>query len=176
MDVNLWDRILIDSNKIKYGAENDLNDEANAYLKFDAISCLNLLDRCETPLTYLKKIKNALVKDGLLIIALVLPFKSYVEYNNNNKPREMLFDFTALKNTTITDQTKIANNGVCEISSNSCQKINKVNKQISYLVENVFEPLGFELLKFTRLPYLCEGNLAQSYYFMYDYIFIFRSK
>lgn len=47
---------------------------------FDAISCLNLLDRCDNPITILKQIRNKLNPDtGVLILALVLPLKQYVE-------------------------------------------------------------------------------------------------
>ena len=52
--------------------------------KYDVISCLNLLDRCDKPLTILRNIKKALnpVK-GKVILALVLPFRPYVEYGKN---------------------------------------------------------------------------------------------
>ena len=60
LDVNKWDEQISDSNQI---------------LKYDAISCLNLLDRCDEPVTLIRKIKNALTPNGLLIVALVLPFK-----------------------------------------------------------------------------------------------------
>ncbi len=48
-------------------------------------------------------------------------------------------------------------------------------QQITILIEQVFRPLGFELEKFTRLPYLCEGNLSQSFYYLIDYLFALKS-
>lgn len=138
-----------------------IKDESNqdSFLKFDAISCLNLLDRCDKPFSLLKQIKNALKPNGLLIVALVLPFKPFVEYNPDNKPTENLLD--------------VSLNGSC-VKKEPCQ-MNKVNRQINHLIGNVFEPIGFQLTKFTRLPYLCEGNLAQSYYYLIDYIFVFKN-
>lgn len=136
------------------------NSGERSFLKFDAISCLNLLDRCDKPLSLIKQMKDALKPNGLLIVALVLPYKPYVEYNPDNKPSEDLLN-TSLQETCV---------------KNEPCKMNKVNKQIKHLIENIFQPLGFELTKFTRLPYLCEGNLAQSYFYLIDYVFVFKNK
>lgn len=48
--------------------------------KFDVIACLNLLDRCDKPLTLLSDIKETLHPEtGRLIVAVVLPFRPLVE-------------------------------------------------------------------------------------------------
>ncbi len=47
------------------------NSGSGNFLKYDAISVLNLLDRCDKPLTLLNQIKNALKPDGLLIIGII---------------------------------------------------------------------------------------------------------
>jgi len=48
--------------------------------QYDVISCLNLLDRCERPLTLLRQIRASLTATtGRLLLAVVLPFSSYVE-------------------------------------------------------------------------------------------------
>lgn len=48
--------------------------------QYDVISCLNVIDRCENPLTLLRQIHASLKPDvGLLVLAVVLPFSSYVE-------------------------------------------------------------------------------------------------
>ena len=48
---------------------------------FDVISCLNLLDRCDKPMTILKYIHKKLTPGtGRLLLALVLPFHPYVEF------------------------------------------------------------------------------------------------
>ena len=57
-----------------------INEWHDGTHKFDVISCLNLLDRCDQPGSLLHKIKDVLVPDtGRLIVATVLPFKPYVE-------------------------------------------------------------------------------------------------
>jgi len=48
--------------------------------RFDVVSCLNVLDRCETPLSLLNNIKRVLRSDGIAIISFVIPFKPYVEF------------------------------------------------------------------------------------------------
>lgn len=47
-----------------------------------------------------------------------------------------------------------------------------VEKQVTSFVENVLTPLGFEIERFTKLPYLCEGDLEHSYYVLYDIVFV----
>jgi hypothetical protein len=113
-------------------------------IKFDVITCLNVLDRCEKPLTLLKNIRNHLnVEHGRLIVGLVLPFKPYYEYNNDHHPNEWIRIDGRLP-----------------------------EEQINELIRTVFQPLGFQLKKFSRLPYLCEGDMEQSYYFLSDYVFV----
>jgi cyclopropane fatty-acyl-phospholipid synthase-like methyltransferase len=112
--------------------------------KFDVITCLNVLDRCEKPLSLLKNIREHLNSDhGRVIISLVLPFKPYFEYNNDHNPNESIHIKGRLP-----------------------------EEQINEFISNVFQPLGFRLRKLSRLPYLCEGDMERSYYFLSDYIFV----
>ena len=156
----------------------------NEFFKYDLISVLNLLDRCDTPITLLKKIKNALKPNGILVVALVLPFKPYVEYNADNKPKECIFDESLVRDDTATqDEANACTNTLQPVIHNSeeancsgaIRRKKKTNQQIDSLIERVFKPLGFALQRFSKLPYLCEGNLVQSYYFMTDYVFVFKS-
>ncbi|ELU17292.1 hypothetical protein CAPTEDRAFT_167325 [Capitella teleta] len=48
---------------------------------YDLVSCLNLLDRCEQPITMLHQMKHVLHPTrGRLLLAIVLPFSPYFEY------------------------------------------------------------------------------------------------
>lgn len=49
--------------------------------KYDMISCLNLIDRCDKPLELLQQIRDSLNPNGLVLLAVVLPFSPYVEYS-----------------------------------------------------------------------------------------------
>jgi 2-polyprenyl-3-methyl-5-hydroxy-6-metoxy-1,4-benzoquinol methylase len=48
-------------------------------LMYDVITCLNVLDRCDYPMTMLKDMVRVVKQDGCIIIAVVLPFSPYVE-------------------------------------------------------------------------------------------------
>lgn len=52
-------------------------------MKYDVISCLNVLDRCEKPITLLNQIKSSLKPGGLSVISFVIPFNPYVEFGKN---------------------------------------------------------------------------------------------
>ena len=47
-------------------------------------------------------------------------------------------------------------------------------EQLSTLVQDVLVPVGFEVERFTKLPYLSEGDLYHSYYVLYDAVFVLR--
>ena len=46
---------------------------------YDLISCLNVLDRCDQPLSLLRRLHGKLKDGGVLILAVVFPFKPFVE-------------------------------------------------------------------------------------------------
>lgn len=125
----------------------DIENWANGHLIYDVISCLNLLDRCNYPLNILKQIKATLRPEtGRLVVALVLPFSAYVEENSvDHKPAEKL----GIQGNTFEDQT-------------------------TDMINNVFKPLGFELVTFSRVPYLSEGDLSTSFYVLHDAIFVLK--
>ena len=106
---------------------------------YDVISVLNLLDRCSRPLTLLKQIRNALKPDGLLLIALVWPFRPYVEFSSvDHRPEEEL----PIVGRTFEEQA-------CSLM-------------------NLLRSLGFRVVSWSRVPYLCEGDLDRSFYHLSD--------
>ncbi|XP_022901600.2 protein-L-histidine N-pros-methyltransferase [Onthophagus taurus] len=116
--------------------------------KYHTVACLNLLDRCENPFGMLKEIRGTLEPNGRAVIALVLPLSQYVETGSkNHQPKEFL-EITGL---TFEDQVESA-------------------------IHQLFEPLGFEMESWTRVPYLCEGDLNQSFYWLDDAVFILKLK
>nr|XP_033324405.1 methyltransferase-like protein 9 isoform X1 [Megalopta genalis]XP_033324406.1 methyltransferase-like protein 9 isoform X1 [Megalopta genalis] len=116
---------------------------------FNVILCLNLLDRCDRPNTLLRRLKMSLAPGGRLVVALVLPFTPYVEVGEraDHKPSEYL---------------PVKGNGL--------------EGQIASLVDRVFAPLGLRCLAWSKLPYLCEGDLGQAYYFLDDVVFILEAQ
>lgn len=41
-------------------------------------------------------------------------------------------------------------------------------------MQGVLLPAGFELEAFSRLPYLCEGDMYHSYYVLHDVVLILK--
>lgn len=78
-----------------------INEWQNTGFQYDVISCLNLLDRCDQPLTLLKDIRSVLEPtQGRVILALVLPFHPYVENGKcgqaNSSQNDYLLAFLVL--------------------------------------------------------------------------------
>ncbi len=116
-------------------------------MTYDLISCLNVLDRCDAPLSMLKQIHSKLSPGGHLLLALVLPFQPFVESGvSQAAPSELL---------------PISEDGNWEES-------------VGELWDGTLKPLGFELVTVSRLPYLCEGDLNQDYYSLDDVILVLR--
>jgi len=112
--------------------------------QFRLISALNLLDRCDKPLSILQNIHTSLQPGGWLVIALVLPFKPYVESVPSHQPAERLG---------ITGET--------------------FEPQVEAAVE-VITALGFSLHSWARVPYLCEGDLTRPIYSLNNALMVFR--
>ncbi|KAK3581155.1 hypothetical protein CHS0354_024687 [Potamilus streckersoni] len=126
----------------------DLNEWDDGSRTFDLIGCLNLLDRCDKPVSILHSMKKALSQNGRVIVAVVLPFEPYVELSTDgHRPTEVIH---------LQGQT--------------------FEEQVVSLVKDVFEPAGFELEHFTRLPYLCEGDMYHSFYVLDDAVFVLKHK
>lgn len=115
---------------------------------FDTITCLNLLDRCDNPLDLLKLMHTRLKPgSGRLVVALVLPLNPYVEFgeSNDKKPKQRL-----------------------EVKGKSFEE------QVDSAMKDVFQPAGYELVKFSKVPYLCEGDMQHSYYLLHDAVFVLK--
>ncbi|OWF48006.1 methyltransferase-like protein 9 [Mizuhopecten yessoensis] len=126
----------------------EIDQWGDGSMKYDLIGCLNLLDRCDKPITILHTIRKSLTPSGRAIVAVVLPFRPYVEQGTtDHKPTENIM----IQGKTFEDQCKS-------------------------FVESVFEPAGFEVEKFSRLPYLCEGDMHQSFYMLQDAVFVLKLK
>ena len=114
--------------------------------KYDMISILNVLDRCSEPITMLKTARKALKPKGILLVASVLPFRPYVEFGGiKNKPVESV---------------NIA--GDC------------LETQIEEIDSELFAKTGFEIVTWSKVPYLCQGDLKQAFYWLTDAIFVLK--
>lgn len=122
-------------------------------LSFDLISCLNLLDRCDRPLSILNQMVSRLKPDGKIIMALVLPLSQYVE---SGRPGRTADDHRPSEVLNVTGET--------------------FEQQLVSLDRDVLTPAGLEIMRWTRLPYLCEGDLDLSFYWLHDVVMLLRKR
>lgn len=114
---------------------------------YAAIACLNVLDRCDRPLSLLANLRAALDDGGFLILALVLPYEPFVyEGSRSREPIERL------------------PLGVADWESS-----------VAELCSRVIEPLGFQVAVFSRAPYLSGGDARQPLYELDDAILVCRA-
>jgi len=112
--------------------------------QFDCVSCLNVLDRCDEPITLLNEIKHVLKPTGVLLLAVVLPFSTFVENGTQQKEPSQLLE--------VEGETFI---------ESACS-----------LARNVLIPMGFSIKAFTSVPYLSQGDPRKDLYVLGDAVFV----
>ncbi|EDW74779.1 uncharacterized protein Dwil_GK15857 [Drosophila willistoni] len=125
--------------------------EINGLQDMDLVLCLNVLDRCFDSFQLLEDIHRALAPNGRAVVALVLPYMHYVETNTSHLPLRPLLEDRG--------------NG----------------HQLSFEEEatmfmDILENCGFRVESWTKAPYLCEGDLHQSFYWLIDLIVVLSKK
>lgn len=101
--------------------------------------------RCEKPLEMLNDLhQQALRSQGLVLVALVFPVSQYVEYNRSHKPIEPL----AVAGCTFEHEL-----------NNFCDKV---------LADQ------WQVVRWTKVPYLSEGNIELSYYWLIDALLLLK--
>ena len=128
----------------------DLADDDVPGGPYDVIAMLNVIDRTQRPLTLLERARAHLVPSGLLALAVPLPLSPHVHVGPVTvSPDELL------------PTVKRSSKGAFEKSANA-------------LVRDVFVPLGFRLLSFSRVPYLCRGDARRPVHRLDDAIFVLQ--
>ena len=112
---------------------------------------LNVLDRADRPLTMLRAVRDLLdPQTGLFLLAVVLPFSAFVEAGTRRlAPTEEL-----------------------PMQGGRCVENASFEAAANVLLHNVLRPAGFKLRQFSRVPYLCRGDLQQPYYVLSDAVFV----
>ncbi|XP_063235849.1 protein-L-histidine N-pros-methyltransferase [Bacillus rossius redtenbacheri] len=125
----------------------EVDEWARAGARYDVITCLNLLDRCDRPLSLLRDLRAALRPGGRALMALVLPFSPYLETGAaDHRPAELL---------------PVRGEGF--------------EQQAASLVQEVLPSCGLAVERWSRVPYLCEGDLNQAFYWLDDAVFVLRA-
>lgn len=115
--------------------------------RYDVVSLLNVLDRCDRPLSLLAAARAALRPGGRLVLALVLPYRPFVyDAGRARAPLERLpierdeFELAAVE-----------------------------------LVHRALLPLGLTVESFSRTPYLSGGDAERTVYELDDLIVVARA-
>ncbi|KAH8237386.1 hypothetical protein KR038_010811 [Drosophila bunnanda] len=124
-------------------------NEIGGLQNVELILCLNVLDRCFDSFKLLEDIHVALAPNGRAVVALVLPYMHYVETNTSHLPLRPLLEGTGR-------QTSF-------------------EEEASRFME-LLENCGFRVESWTKAPYLCEGDLHQSFYWLIDLIVVISKK
>lgn len=115
---------------------------------FDAITCLNVLDRCARPRRLLEHALAALAPDGLLVVALALPYAPfYYRAGRTLDPEEPL-----------------------RVEHSDWEGA------LSDLVRRELEPIGLTVVAWTRAPYLSAGDTRRPLYVLDDAIVVLRRR
>lgn len=88
--------------------------------------------------------KSLLASNGLLIMAVALPFIPYVESTFSNQPLEMVYIYG-----------------------------NTFEAQVNSLLD-VAHLSGFELVSWTKLPYLSNSVFDSAYHVLFDALFVLK--
>ncbi|XP_017045299.1 protein-L-histidine N-pros-methyltransferase [Drosophila ficusphila] len=123
--------------------------EISSLQNLELILCLNVLDRCFDSFKLLEDIHLALAPNGRAVVALVLPYMHYVETNTSHLPLRPLLE----------------SNG----------RVASFEEEAARFME-LLENCGFRIESWTKAPYLCEGDLHQSFYWLIDLIVVISKK
>lgn len=121
-------------------------------LTYDNIALLNLIDRCDCPISLLKDLHQRLTPQGRLIIAVPLPLRPAVERGNQwDKPKEL-------------------------IAPPGCYCQFDFEDSLHRLIVDVIDPCGYDVRVVSRVPYLSEGNTKRPYYVLDDLLLVLSKK
>jgi len=124
---------------------------------FDVVTCFNVLDRCHTPLAMLRQMAAlARPRNGLVVVAVVLPWCPFVEEGTQQKAPVEQLDIPP---------------------GCPCQGVPRMSfEQSANLFESrVLRPCGLDLVRMARVPYLCKGDSYNPFYSLDDVIFVCKT-
>ena len=144
-------------------------------VSYDLISCLNVLDRCDRPLSILRQLHRRLREGGVLILAVVFPFKPFVEKGVGNGVDDTPLFLSPILPPHINQSTHTCTHTGASQAPPTEQlpvRSGRWEEGVGDLVTEVLQPLGFSLLSISTLPYLCEGDLHNEWFALQDVILV----
>eukprot|EP00736_Rhodelphis_marinus_P000211 Rmarinus@m.30133 len=123
-------------------------------VQFDVVTCLNVLDRCKRPRELIKDVFVRVKPGGRAVFAVVLPFCEHVEASG----LWAMFDSSAHKPDEDHALRELRRHGSWE--EGVCRFV------------DLFRAAGFELVSFSRTPYLSRGDSFRPIHVLDDAIFV----
>ena len=114
-------------------------------MRFDLVTCLNVIDRVSYPKTLISRLRHALEERGQLVIAVPLPLRPHVDRGRATVAQE---------------QPLPASDG------------HTFESQAASLVERFIRPLELRVTRMARAPYLCQGDAHKPLYALDDVILV----
>ncbi len=114
-------------------------------IKYDVVSILNVLDRCDFPLNMIDNAVSLLKPGGLLLIATPLPLKPYVRSARGSRPQKQPLP-------TINDPTW--------------------ETQLNFFNEQILKKHHLEIVRFTRLPYIWKDTRPRRFTSLDDAVMV----
>jgi SAM-dependent methyltransferase len=111
---------------------------------FDAVLCLNVLDRCARPRTLLRHLRAGLAPDGRLLLSVPLPLSPHVQVGGR---------------TTDPDEPLPA-------------RVVGWEAGVASLASKLLVPAGLRVERLSRAPYLCRGDARQQLYALDAALFV----
>jgi len=122
---------------------------------FDVVTLMNLLDRCDHPMDMVRDAARLMRRGtGRLLIALVLPFSEFVEEGSKRR---------AVRAPLPMGGARCGDGATLEVS-------------LSTFIQRVVYPLGLEVERLARVPYLCRGDTRQPFYVLSDAILVLKHR
>ena len=122
----------------------DLSEAELPDERFDVVSCLNVLDRSRSPRKLLERLATLLLPSGRLVLATPLPFDPFVSDGGASLPPAEKLDIPS----------------------------ERWEDALAELAALELEPLGLDVVAFTRAPYLSGGDRRRPLYVLDDAVVV----
>lgn len=127
----------------------------------------------------MQDIYQSLAPHGRVIVALVVPYCHYVETSNIRVLLFLIIQYWSWIKIDPVFFAAISDESHLPIKPLLPHWPNKCNLPFEYEVNSFFEELeimGFNIESWTRAPYLCQGDLRQSFYWLVDVVAVLSKK
>jgi SAM-dependent methyltransferase len=183
---------------------NDNLDDLDKSKKYDVICLFNLIDRCDEPINLMYQLHKRLQPlltarraslmrqmkqtvttifdtiDGTTTTLNVAAAqeKSGEKYENFNGRVVIAVPLPLRPSVemTLNDNTRTWRKPLQDIAQTKCWCCTSYEESLQHLIVNIIEPCGYDVLSFTRLPDLSEGNQYATHFVLEDIVLVCAPK